>query len=325
MSINHTKPLSAIALKRLILKAEKGAFKPIGTFEQFKKKVMMIWKNSKSKKYSLLIATLFALNSCQNNDAILLKELKQQNEFLEKERNQLKELISVKVCSNPFIKTYAKLFSIQDSSTNQFLEKLNIFSKDNVNSSFIVYIKKYNSFIDSASKESNTKFFPADRPLLNFKYDSITETTNLILKKEIIKLHILQQQIILAKLCIESSSSCGFFGTKFINSFGYRLTIEKKDSISILNLKCYDPRKLPYFEKLEFISILKIQKSEYSDLDELSDISSSVLKKEYENDAIKLKFKLLPTGFYRINCNKLSISEIGRLLKEPTYYDFEIN
>lgn len=289
-----------------------------------KKSVLKFLGKYKSLNINLSFIILFSLTSCHNNDEIFLKELKQQNSFLEKNLLQTKELMRAKSFGNPYIVPYMNLFLIQDTLTKKYLNSLMISSKEMIKDSFLLYGKKYNLFIDSVSNERNTKFFPSDIPLLKIKTDSLVEIENSDIKKEIIKQKILQQQIVLANSCIDASNTCGL-GIRYLNSFGYRLIIEKTDSLLFLNLKCYDPRKLPYFEKLEFLSIQKINKGEYEDLTEFININSLVLNQKNEDDALKITLKQLSKGFYRINCNKLSISDIGKLIKDSTFFDFSIN
>ncbi len=91
-----------------------------------------------------------------------------------------------------------------------------------------------------------------------------------------------------------------------------------------LNLKCFDPSRFPHFEKLEFISLSKNNKGDYYYNDDLSDIKFQIIEFKQEYDAIIIKTKPLPIGFYKIYCNKLSISDNGRLVKQNAEFDFEI-
>ncbi len=326
MSINHTKPLSAIALKQLILKSEKGAFKPIGTFEEFKKEVMMIWKNSKSKKYSLLIVTLFALNSCQNNDAIFLKELKQQNVFLEEQMIQANNLLSIKAMVAPWPKKYMTMFFKQDSVMKNFINSLKKTDQHHVDINYDVFIKQSNQFFDSVNK-SGVKFIISDIPELELKKDTLIQfIKNDSIKIELIKQQVFQRYLIISQLWSSTSSSCyAWANYRNRNKPEYRLVIEKNTTNYILSLKSYDLIKPPYFDKLEYLSLSKNNKEDYESEDILTDIKSQVIKFKYENDGLIINTKALVKGNYKLYCNKLSISDNGRLIKENAEIDFEIN
>lgn len=325
MSINQPKPLSANALRQFILKAERGVFKPIGTFEEFKKDVMEVWKKSKLKKFSLLLAALFSLNSCHNNDAIFLKELKQQNVFLEEQLTQLKNLFKQKADVSAATKAYADVYFKQDSLTSLFLTQLEKINETDIDKKYANYIEKLNSHFTKSCKVPATKVLREDEQYLFLKNDSLLYLIkDVAVKKEIIKKNIFQHHIVVAQLYIGYVGSC-YIRYSRPNYFGYRLTIEKNTADFLLNLKCYDNDYVQYFTHLEFISLQRVKINHPYGDNEYSTLKTELTEAYNKKDALMMRTKSLVKGFYRINCNKLSISEIGRLIKEPTYYDFEIN
>jgi hypothetical protein len=273
--------------------------------------------------YSLFAALIFY--SCQNNDDVFLKELKQQNSFLEEQLSLSKTVLWAKASSNRSALPYCDLFMKQDSITRLFFKTLNTANKNNIDAEYASFKNKSDNYFKESQRSNTTKILLDDQPLLYFKNDTIQKLLipNASLKRQLIKQHILQHYLIVSQLFYSASSVCGIrFDNP--NHFGFRLTIEKNSEHFLLNLKCFDSGRFPHFEKLEFISLSKNNKENYNYNDDLSDIKFQIIDFKQEYDAIIIKTKALPTGFYRIYCNKLSISDNGRLVKQNAEFDFEI-
>lgn len=274
--------------------------------------------------FYILTATLFFF-SCQNNDAVFLKELKQQNVFLEEQLVQLKNVIKQKADVSAATKAYANVYFKQDSLTALFLIQLEKLNETDIDKKYTNYIEKLNIHFSNSFKTPATKVFREDEQSIFLKKDSLLfMAKDVAVKKEIIKKNILQHHIVVVQIYIGSVGSCCIRFSR-PNYFGYRLTIEKNTSDFLLNLKCYDNDYIQYFTHIEFISLQCIKINHpYSD-NEYITLKSELIETYNKKDALIMRTKPLEKGFYRINCNKLSISEVGRLIKETTYYDFEIN
>lgn len=274
--------------------------------------------------FFVLLATLFFV-SCQNNDAVFLKELKQQNAFLEEQLSLSKTILWAKASGNQSALPYCELFMKQDSITRLFFKTLNTINKNNVDAEYASFKNKSDNYFKESQLSNTTKILLDDQPLLYFKNDTIQNhlIVNDSLKRQLIKQQILQHYLVISQLFYSASSVCGIrFDNP--NHFGFRLTIEKNSNHFLLNLKCFDPSRFPHFEKLEFISLSKNNKGDYYYEDVLADIKQKTIELKQEKDAIILKTKTLENGFYRIYCNKLSISDNGRLVKQKAEFDFEI-
>ena len=271
----------------------------------------------------ILFATLF-FYSCQNNDDVFLKELKKQNAFLEEQYEQSVKLIEMQGSAYTSAKVYKDMFLKQHSKMKLFLKTLNTVVKKDVETEYESFKTNSDNYFKESQKSNTTKFLLYDQELLYFKNDTIPKLiiANDSLKRQFIKQQILQKYLVISQLCYSSSSYCNLGVNS--DSFGFRLTIEKNNQFFLLNLKCFDKNRKPYFEKLEFVSLSKNNKGDYSYHDGLSDIKFQIIEFKQENDAIIIKTKPLATGFYRIYCNKLSIADNGRLIKQPAEFDFEI-
>jgi hypothetical protein len=279
------------------------------------------------KTASIFFIPIFviAFCSCQNNDAVILKELKQQNAFLEEQLVQAKDIFKQKADVSAATKAYANVYFKQDSLTALFLIQLEKLNETDIDKKYTNYIEKLNIHFSNSFKTPATKVFREDEQSLFLKNDSLLYLIkDVAVKKEIIKKNILQHHIVVVQIYIGSVGSCYIRFSK-PNYFGYRLTIEKNASDFLLNLKCYDNEYVQYFTHLEFISLQRVKINHpYSD-NEYGNLKTELIETYNKKDALMMHTKPLVKGFYRINCNKLSISEVGRLIKEPTYYDFEIN
>lgn len=271
----------------------------------------------------ILFATLF-FYSCQDNDDVFLKALKQENSFLEEQLSFSKTALKAKADGNQSLLPYYSLFMKQDSVMRLFLKTKVKDNKEIVLKNYCAFIDQSNNFFNNAQNELSTKVFPDDLLYTQLKFDSLLlKFDSDSLRNELIKQQVLQRYLTIVQLYTGVSSICSIrFDNP--NHFGFRLTIEKNDQHFLLNLKCFDPSRFPRFEKLEFISLSKNKKGDYYYNDDLSDIKFQIIEFKQENDAIIVKTKPLPTGFYRIYCNKLSISDQGRLIKQSAQFDFEI-
>jgi hypothetical protein len=275
------------------------------------------------KLFCVLLALLFIFGCTQNDDAIILKGLKQQNAFLEKQIEQSKWILKYKAEGNYSARAYNKLYFKQDSVVVLFLKDLAESDKKGIDKKYGAFISRSNHYFDSANKQVATRFLPDDAALLMMREDSLLfSIKNDSLKRELIRQQVLQHYLVVSQLCQFSSS----YGIRFDdpNCFGYRLSIEKNTSHFLLNLKSYDPRKIPYFENMEFVSLARNNKDGYRYSDDLTDVKTEIIEAKYEKDAIVLKTKPLSQGFYKIYCKKLSISDDGRIIKRDAEFDFEI-
>lgn len=268
---------------------------------------------------------LFSFACNHNNDELFLKELKQQNNFLQEQydlcKNKLFVLSGYSAASRPYVHLFAK----RDTSLMLFFKSLNVLDDKKLDSAFMAYKTESNEYFLAAQKNVATKFLPLDAKLLMFKNDSnYLKINNSQIKREFIKKHFLQHYMVIGELCRDASSFCNL-GFTNPNYFGYRLTVQKEKQETKLNLKCFDNHKTPYFVHLEFVSLSEIIKGEDYYEDKAKNIKAEILKVANDKDALIIKAKSLHKGFYEIICNKLSISETGRLVKEAATYSFEID
>lgn len=282
------------------------------------------------KKSICIIYSLFAIlffYGCQNNDDVYLKELKKQNQFLEEQYIFAKNVIGVKTNVSSAIIPYYRTFMKQDSIMNLFIKSLSKDSKENINSVYSSFINQSNLCFKNAQQNIQTKILQDDIPLTQLKNDSLLLLiNNESLKNELIKQQVLQRYLTVIQLYTSATDRClAWVNYRNRNKPEYRLVIEKNPTNYIINLKSFDLSKPPYFDKLEFVSLVKNNKEEYAYEDILKDIKSLVTESKYENDAIILKTNILEKGYYKLYCNKLSISDNGRLIKENAEIDFEIN
>ncbi len=272
----------------------------------------------------ILLATLFFC-SCRNNDSIILKEIKQQNKFLEEQLSFSKASMKAKSNGNPAQVPYYKLFVKQDSVMRLFLKSIvNCRDDEKIITDYTSFIKQSNIYFNTAQNGANTKVLPDDLFLTQLTFDSLLLRSNLdSLKTEFITQQILQRYLTIVQIYTGTSSYCGL---RFNNPdcIGFRLTIEKASQNFLLNLKCTDPTRTPYSEHLEFVSISKNNSEGYYYSNDLTDISAKIIESKNEKDAIIIKIKPLEKGFYKIYCKKLSISDNGRIMKREARFDFEI-
>jgi len=279
-----------------------------------------------NKRFNFITCLFLSLffYSCQNNNDVILKELKQHNTFLEEQYSFAKNLIKYTKAGNAALVPYYRVFMKQDSTMRKFLNTLSKHSKENINAHYSSFINQSNQYFDKPQKENETKLLYDDFLQTQIKFDSLLlEVTCDSLKNELIKQNILQRYLTIVQIYVVASSSCYMISYN-PNCFGFRLTIEKNMHDLLLNLKCFDPKRTPYFEKLEFVSLAQNNKGDYYYSDDLTDIRSKIIEFKYEKDAIILKTKTLKQGFYKIYCNKLSISDNGRIIKEKAEFNFEV-
>lgn len=271
---------------------------------------------------SFFVAMLL-LCSCQNNDGIYLKELQVQNNFLEEQYKQAKDALENKTLSHPMAKPYNDAFVKQSLILENMLDSLFFFNENDLNKRFKDFAKQQNLFFNEVQKEPVTKLLSDDAKLVLINNDTIPAFSNLELVRENLKQRLLSHYIVVAQLF--RSATYDYYNEWFsLNRLGYSLTIIK-DSLYHFNLEFNSFNRAPYFKQLQFVSLCKIKKAEYAYDDKYSNLSKWVVENYNKENSLIIKTKPLPKGFYRINCNKISITDIGRLQKTETYFDFEID
>ena len=272
--------------------------------------------------FIIVIACLFF--SCNNNDDIILKEIENQNAFLDSQYRMSKEAFYIKEFKSRAIVPYIKAFKIQDSLFKLFQNKLITLNEDSLDAEYELFVKHTNSYLDRLQSNLLTKLLTDDYNSIKFSKDTLPDFKNVKIKKQLIVKSLIQKHIMFVQLYTCCSSGCNLGIVYNSDKFGYRLIINNDSTTTVLNLKLYDIKKSPHFKKLEFTSFCILKKGEYYYQDEAINNSKSVIANYNKEDAIIIKTKVLAKGWYRINCNKLEISEEGRLVKAPTYFDFEI-
>lgn len=269
------------------------------------------------------IILLQLLSSCKNNDELYLKELKQQNKFLEEQYENAKLALEAKTQSHPDAKVYNDVFEKQSAILENLIDSLKLFNEKELQSRFQLFVKQHNIFFNEVQKEPATKLLLDDAKLVLITNDTVPTFSNNEIVKEITKQRLLSHYVLVGQL-LRNGTYSYFNGWHQIDRWGYRLTI-LKDSICQFNLKFKGFNRAPYFKQLQFVSLCKIKKVEYAYDDKYSNISKWVVENYNKEGVLIIKTKPLEKGFYRINCNKISITEIGRLEKVETYFDFEID
>ena len=134
------------------------------------------------KKFSLhFVFTMLLLSSCQNNDALYLKELKTQNKFLEEQYGQAKLALEAKTQSHPMAKPYNDVFIKQSEVFENVLDSFQLFSKTDLEKRYASFIKQHNVFFKNVQKEPITKLLPDDAKLVLINNDTLPLYSNELL------------------------------------------------------------------------------------------------------------------------------------------------
>lgn len=281
--------------------------------------------------FCILFLSMFLYGCIQNDDAIILNELKKETAFLKERYQWSVHSFEAQMNTSPEHGIhYYSLFKIHDTLLKNFLVSVD---SSKLCDPYRKYLEKSNELIDSAQGIKNTMLFPADLRFLKenfrvFRNDSLcNQNINLELKKELFKQHALRWAIIVTDI------TGGAFGSMHqyrINSqTGFRLMIhENKDSSVFITLKFIEPERIQFTANLDFISLNYLPEADvskgYYKPREMINIKDKIITVE-DYDGIFLKTKFLKKGDYIINVTHKSLSPGGYIAERITDFRFKIN
>lgn len=278
-----------------------------------------------SKAIPILFVILASiLCSCDKRNETYLKHLRSDNSFLSEQLSQKRNLFKYKYIGFGYL-PYVKLFMQHDTLASLFIKTINSCNEEDIETHYCSFIKKTNQYFDSAKKTQSTRFLKDDEPLLILHHDSLSsEFSNTSAYKELIINHVLKYRIVLADLIASNNSTCGIRFDK-PSSFGFRLTIEKGNDTTFLELAYINPRKSPYLLPLEFTGLNKCDDEFFNCYNKTENISNQVFSFATVEEKLHLKVRPLKKGHYQIVTNTVNVSGSGKLEKDEALFNFEIN
>ena len=283
------------------------------------------------KVFCMLLASVFIFGCTQNDDAIILKELKKETAFLKEQYKwSISRFEAQMNTSRGYAIHYYSIFKLHDTLLKAFLVSVD---SSKLCEPYRKYLDRSNELLDSAQGIKNTMLFPADLRFLkeNLKKignDSLcNRNINLELKKELFKQEALRWAITVTDIlgCAYGSSH-----QYFINSeTGFRLMIhENKDSTVFIRLAFIEPEKIRFLASLDFISLNYVPEADfsggYAHPREMVNIKDQIISVE-DYDDIFIKTKSLKKGDYIINVNHKSVSSGGYIGERVTDFKFKID